>query len=63
VYAAACTLHEAHVIHNDLEPRNVLVDKEDEVHLIDFHVSQIDHECGGPGKCEELDYLAARLGL
>jgi serine/threonine protein kinase len=61
VYAAARSLHNAHVIHNDLEPRNVLVDKKGEVHLVDFHVSNIDHDCGGPGRCDELDNLAERL--
>jgi hypothetical protein len=63
VYAAACTLHQAHVIHNDIEPRNVLIDREGGIHIIDFHVSQIDHECEGPGKCDELDGLADRLGI
>lgn len=49
--------------HDHLSPRNILVDDVENVHIVDFHEAEIDHDCEGPGECGELDYLAKELGL
>lgn len=46
-------LHAAGVSHNDIAPRNVLVDVNGDVHLIDFSNSTM-HECLGKDRCPEL---------
>ncbi|TDL26899.1 hypothetical protein BD410DRAFT_894832 [Rickenella mellea] len=59
----AISIHESGVYHNDIEPRNVVVDKGGNVHIIDFHLARSDHKCAGAADCWELKDLANELGL
>jgi Lipopolysaccharide kinase (Kdo/WaaP) family len=63
IYDEATKLHKIGVCHNDLEPRNVLIDRDGHAHIIDFHVSETSHKCNLPIGCDELQRLARRLGL
>ena len=63
VYNEAKKIHENGVYHNDLEPRNVLIDEGGQVHIIDFHISVTGHECYLAMGCDELQRLARRLGI
>ncbi|KAF7372396.1 RIO-like kinase [Mycena venus] len=55
-------LHEAGVLHNDLEPRNVVISKRSGPRIIDFDNATLNHTCGGIS-CEELAELAHHLSL
>lgn len=46
-------VHAAGISHNDISPRNILVDSHAIIHLIDFSHSTI-HKCQGKGNCPEL---------
>ena len=46
-------LHAAGFQHNDFTPRNVVINEEGDVRLIDFGRS-VRHECPGRAKCWEL---------
>ena len=63
IYNEAKKLHRIGIRHNDLEPHNILVDEGGQVHIIDFHISEIGHKCHLPAGCEELQRLARQLGL
>ncbi|KAL6304630.1 hypothetical protein BKA93DRAFT_928252 [Sparassis latifolia] len=62
VYRTAVALHNANVFHDDLEPRNVLIDDQGGVHIIDLETAWIGHKCSGPS-CSELQGLQDDLGL
>jgi tRNA A-37 threonylcarbamoyl transferase component Bud32 len=49
----AVCLHEHGVLHNDLEPRNVVI-ADGELRLIDFGLSELGHCCSGPSHCLSL---------
>jgi serine/threonine protein kinase len=55
-------LHEAGVLHNDLEPRNVVISERSGPRIIDFDNATLNHTCGGIS-CEELAELARNLSL
>ncbi|KAF7294889.1 hypothetical protein MIND_01026800 [Mycena indigotica] len=55
-------LHQAGVVHNDLEPRNVVLCARYGPRIIDFDNSSMNHTCPG-GSCQELCLLARSLGL
>ncbi|KAJ6522442.1 hypothetical protein B0H19DRAFT_1202711 [Mycena capillaripes] len=55
-------LHEAGVLHNDLEPRNVVFSERSGPRIIDFDNATLDHTCAGLS-CKELCTLAHRLDL
>ena len=63
IYNAALALHNVGIEHNDLEPRNILLDQCGDIHIIDFHLSTAGHHCGGLIECLELQLLAERLGM
>ncbi|HEY4574245.1 MAG TPA: lanthionine synthetase LanC family protein, partial [Thermoanaerobaculia bacterium] len=50
VLAAYARLHERGVIHADVHPRNVLVGRAGEIHLIDFGLSLAEELPGDPGR-------------
>ncbi|KAJ6602442.1 hypothetical protein DFH09DRAFT_1068848 [Mycena vulgaris] len=47
-------LHQGGICHNDLEPRNILVDDDGHVNIADFHIMSSDHICEGHHSCDEL---------
>ncbi|KAJ7604494.1 hypothetical protein DFH06DRAFT_1174618 [Mycena polygramma] len=55
-------LHQAGVLHNDLEPRNVARSKKSGPLIIDFDEASLNHVCPGPS-CWELRRLAHLLQL
>ncbi|KAJ7705776.1 hypothetical protein B0H16DRAFT_1635668 [Mycena metata] len=55
-------LHQAGVLHNDLEPRNIVLSKRLGPRIIDFDNATFNHACRGLS-CKELSELAHRLGL
>ncbi|KAJ7452023.1 hypothetical protein FB451DRAFT_1283448 [Mycena latifolia] len=55
-------LHQAGVLHNDLEPRNVVLSERSGPRIIDFDNATLDHTCAGLS-CKELCELAHCLGL
>lgn len=55
-------LHKAGVLHNDLEPRNVVLSRHLGPRVIDFDNATMDHTCGGIS-CKELSELSRCLGL
>ncbi|KAJ7730299.1 hypothetical protein B0H16DRAFT_220357 [Mycena metata] len=55
-------LHQAGVLHNDLEPRNIVLSKRLGPRIIDFDNATFDHACRGLS-CKELSELSRRLGL
>ncbi|KAJ7788974.1 hypothetical protein B0H14DRAFT_2946308 [Mycena olivaceomarginata] len=50
------------VLHNDLEPRNVVISERSGPRIIDFDNATLNHTCGGIS-CEELAELARNLSL
>ena len=63
IFESALALHRAGVWHDHFNPRNILVDDVENVRIVDFHDAEINHDCEGPGECDELNYLARELGL
>ncbi|KAF7328197.1 RIO-like kinase [Mycena venus] len=55
-------LHQAGVLHNDLEPRNVVLSERSGPRIIDFDNATLDHTCARLS-CKELCELAHCLGL
>ncbi|KAF7330686.1 RIO-like kinase [Mycena sanguinolenta] len=55
-------LHQMGVLHNDLEPRNVVFSKRSGPRIIDFDNATLGHTCTGLS-CKELYELARRLRL
>ncbi|KAJ7440362.1 hypothetical protein FB451DRAFT_1300448 [Mycena latifolia] len=55
-------LHQAGVLHNDLEPHNVVLSERSGPRIIDFDNATLDHTCAGLS-CKELCGLAHCLGL
>ncbi|KAJ7080118.1 hypothetical protein C8R44DRAFT_824457 [Mycena epipterygia] len=55
-------LHQAGVLHNDLEPRNVVLSERSGPRIIDFDNATLNHTCTGLS-CKELCGLAHCLGL
>ncbi|KAF7328619.1 RIO-like kinase [Mycena sanguinolenta] len=55
-------LHQMGVLHNDLEPRNVVFSKRSGPRIIDFDSATLGHTCTGLS-CKELYDLAHRLRL
>ncbi|KAJ7120385.1 hypothetical protein C8R44DRAFT_853572 [Mycena epipterygia] len=55
-------LHQTGVLHNDLEPRNVVFSEYSGPRIIDFDNATLDHTCAGLS-CKELCELAHCLGL
>ncbi|KAJ7811496.1 hypothetical protein B0H13DRAFT_2685179 [Mycena leptocephala] len=55
-------LHQAGVLHNDLEPRNIVLSERSGPRIIDFDNATLDHTCAGLS-CKELYELAHCLGL
>ncbi|KAE9385882.1 hypothetical protein BT96DRAFT_1026440 [Gymnopus androsaceus JB14] len=56
-------LHKLEIMHNDLNPRNILMNEEGRLRVIDFHYSELNHQCPGPTGCEELKEFAKSLDL
>lgn len=50
------SLHERGVLHNDLEPRNVL-NASGQLKVIDFGISELGHSCSGASDCLSLAQL------
>ncbi|TDL26921.1 hypothetical protein BD410DRAFT_475932 [Rickenella mellea] len=63
LFDTALALHNSGVCHNDIEPRNVVVDQDGKVHIIDFHLATSDHSCPGADICGELTVLRNQLWL
>ncbi|KAJ4464275.1 hypothetical protein C8R41DRAFT_985484 [Lentinula lateritia] len=63
LYDQVCNLHALGVQHNDLAPRNVLVNKEGDLTIIDFHQSELGHRCKGSRRCSELKDFAEQLQM
>ncbi|KAJ7164704.1 hypothetical protein C8R43DRAFT_988090 [Mycena crocata] len=61
LFDKALNMHKVGICHHDLEPRNILVDDDKHVHIVDFHVSSYNHVCRDP--CDELVTLAKKIGL
>ncbi|KAK7031586.1 hypothetical protein R3P38DRAFT_2522220 [Favolaschia claudopus] len=61
--ATAERLHQAGIVHNDLEPCNVVQDSSGEVKIIDFDMAVDGHRCPGMSDCEELAKFAKALAL
>ena len=49
----AICLHKYGVLHNDLEPRNVVVSG-GRLTVIDFGLAEVGHQCSGPSRCISL---------
>ncbi|KAF7330690.1 RIO-like kinase [Mycena sanguinolenta] len=56
------SIHQAGVLHNDLEPRNVVISPSLGPTIIDFDNASLDHRCEGPS-CPELREFAGELGI
>ena len=52
-------MHDMGVTHDDLEPRNIVVDSSGDLRLIDFELASVDHECSQ--SCDELLGLKMEL--
>ncbi|KAJ7780312.1 hypothetical protein DFH07DRAFT_794577 [Mycena maculata] len=63
LFDKAVAMHAVGVVHNDLEPRNIVQDLEGELRIIDFHVADMGHRCAGKEKCEELLAFSRALKL
>ena len=63
LFEMAEQLHKLEIKHCDLSPRNILRDKEGELSIIDFHVSQLGHKCPGSVACDELKQFAKDMSL
>ncbi|KAJ3900971.1 hypothetical protein F5879DRAFT_371098 [Lentinula edodes] len=63
LYDQVCNLHALGVQHNDLAPRNILINKEEDLTIIDFHQSELGHQCKGSGRCSELRDFAEQLRI
>ncbi|KAJ7208130.1 hypothetical protein C8J57DRAFT_1734075 [Mycena rebaudengoi] len=55
-------LHQAGVVHNDLEPRNIVFSERSGPRIIDFDNATLGHTCTGLS-CKELCDISHRLGL
>ncbi|GAA6049223.1 Non-specific serine/threonine protein kinase [Rhodotorula toruloides] len=65
LFTSLVRLHQlAHVQHNDIAPRNVVVDADDatSARWIDWSLAKLGHDCGGSG-CYELRSAAGEMGL
>ncbi|KAJ3800752.1 hypothetical protein GGU11DRAFT_771926 [Lentinula aff. detonsa] len=56
-------LHELGIEHRDISPRNILMDQDENLRIIDFHISKLGHKCPGPVACGELKQLAEDLKM
>ncbi|KAJ3999111.1 hypothetical protein F5050DRAFT_1805353 [Lentinula boryana] len=63
VFAMTEKLHELGIEHRDISPRNILMDQDENLRIIDFHISKLGHKCPGPVACGELKQLAEDLKL
>ncbi|KAG8928061.1 hypothetical protein FRC01_006513 [Tulasnella sp. 417] len=61
LYRIVVKIHEANVEHGDVAPRNVTLNSNGRVMVLDFSHSEF-HECGH-GNCDELRYLRKKLEL
>lgn len=62
LYRIVAKIHESHVEHGDLSPRNVALNDDGRVMVLDFSHSKL-HECEGEGNCQELQSLHWELQL
>ncbi|BGP08030.1 hypothetical protein JCM10049v2_003875 [Rhodotorula toruloides] len=65
LFVSLVRLHQlAHVQHNDIAPRNVVVDADNatSARWIDWSLAKVGHECGGSG-CYELRQAAGEMDL
>ncbi|KAF8828683.1 hypothetical protein HHX47_DHR3000156 [Lentinula edodes] len=63
LFNQACNLHSLGVKHKYLAPRNVLVNKEGDLTIVDFHRSKLGHKCKGSRRCSELRDFAEHLQI
>ncbi|KAJ3740189.1 hypothetical protein DFH05DRAFT_1559922 [Lentinula detonsa] len=63
LFAMTQKLHELGIEHRDISPRNILMDQDENLRIIDFHISKLGHKCPGPIACGELKQLAEDLKL
>ncbi|KAJ7668138.1 hypothetical protein B0H17DRAFT_224909 [Mycena rosella] len=62
IYAAVCAVHDAGVLHGDVEPRNIVRGARGAMSVIDFGHARMGHVCPGNG-CEEPVHLRGCLDI
>ncbi|BGP51157.1 hypothetical protein JCM10450v2_007086 [Rhodotorula kratochvilovae] len=62
LYALVLALHQVGIWHDDLAPRNILINPSGEFRVCDFGRSRL-HDCEGEDKCGELEDLQCELEL
>ncbi|KAJ7089833.1 hypothetical protein B0H15DRAFT_273538 [Mycena belliarum] len=63
LFEKAEQMHTVGIVHNDLEPRNIVESAEGELRIIDFDSADMGHSCSGKEECEELLEFKKALGL
>ncbi|KAJ3973397.1 hypothetical protein EV361DRAFT_979029 [Lentinula raphanica] len=65
IFNKAEHLHRLGILHGDLSERNILMDEDRDFRIIDFHISQLDHQCSwnGSNGCHELEQFADAMML
>ncbi|KAJ3859921.1 hypothetical protein EV359DRAFT_67750 [Lentinula novae-zelandiae] len=63
LFNQVCNLHSLGVKHKYLAPRNVLVNKEGDLTIVDFRRSKLGHKCKGSSRCSELRDFAEHLQI
>ncbi|KZT07522.1 uncharacterized protein LAESUDRAFT_758531 [Laetiporus sulphureus 93-53] len=62
IYHQVAELHKAGIVHEDLSPRNILLQENSAVRIVDFETFWSGHVCPGP-RCFELKILRSKLEL